>query len=934
MAKKKAVSHRMRNLLIGLGGLLGLYTLAGFLVLPWWLARTLPDQLEQRMGWHAEVESIRFNPFAFSLEADTFAARDADGEPVTSFDHLRVNLSFLHLFRGIIGFEEIRLVEPDVRVDLLNDGGINYVRDWRAANPESEDAAAEDASEPGDPLKLYFQQVSLEGGELLFRDFSQEQAAEFRVAPLDLTLNDLATWPREGSDSQYSVMAALGDQVIEWEGDLSITPLYSAGRLKLSGLRYDTAAHFLGPYLPWQLREGTVTLESRYELAGGDSFELITSEGQLTVQQLALALSAQDQEPALSIDSVSVEGIGFDLTGREASIGMVAIEQPSVTAVRKANGEIDWQASLGNRDAVSDESAPEPQASAPFRWSVQGVELTGGQVRWRDQVPDTEADIALNNLTVTLGGLSHHLEEPISYRVSSGLAAGGRFSMAGQLTPTPFTFEGGLSGSDIPLSLVQPYVREQANLELVSGRLALDGNLDLDGQDDPLTGTFSGSAEITGLDTRLSGGGGELVSWELLRLAPVEFNLNPARLEIGTVTLNSPVVNVIRAADGLHNLQQIVNASGSSVESEQNAEPPEGADPGFIFRIGELVLEKGSMAYADRTLEPPFSTAFNNLAGTVTGISNVPPQQGQVAIAGQLAGVAPVRFDGTLGALGTEEPSNLHLTMEDLALPVLSPYFGRYLGYSVDSGKLGLALEYEITGTRLKASNEVILDRMELGAAVASDQAINAPVKLGLALLTDRNGVIDVNLPIQGDLSDPQFSVGQIVMRAFVNLLMKAAASPFSMLGSLAEFAGFSSEELGYVSFVPGTVQLGQDEVEKLSALAAALRDRPELLLNIRGGVASEADALALLKKQMEARGEDVTGDAWAQAQQAWRDGERSLPPEALGRLASDRGVAIRRLLEETHDVSDKQLFLLDPARDAPVDDQGNVTVQFTLDVR
>jgi len=228
----------------------------------------------------------------------------------------------------------------------------------------------------------------------------------------------------------------------------------------------------------------------------------------------------------------------------------------------------------------------------------------------------------------------------------------------------------------------------------------------------------------------------------------------------------------------------------------------------------------------------------------------------------------------------------------------------------------------------------VILDRMQLGSAVASEQAINAPVKLGLALLTDRDGVIEVNLPIQGDMSDPEFSVGQIVMRAFVNLLVKAAASPFSMLGSLAEMAGFSSEELGQVSFVPGSVQLADNEAEKLSALAQALRERPELLLNIRGAVAPEADALALLKAQMQARGEAVTGEAWEQAQQAWRDGERSLPPEALGSLASERGVTVRQVLTATHEVSDSQLFLLDPARDAPVDEQGNVMVRFTLDVR
>ena len=223
---------------------------------------------------------------------------------------------------------------------------------------------------------------------------------------------------------------------------------------------------------------------------------------------------------------------------------------------------------------------------------------------------------------------------------------------------------------------------------------------------------------------------------------------------------------------------------------------------------------------------------------------------------------------------------------------------------------------------------------MQLGQSVASEDAVNAPVKLGLALLTDRDGVIEVDLPIEGDMSDPQFSVGQIVMRAFVNLMVKAAASPFSMLGSLADLAGLSSEELGRVSFVPGRVELATGEAEKLSALAKAMNDRPDLLLNIRGGIAPEADGLALLREQMAASGEALPEEAWAQARQAFLSGERQLAPEALGQLAAQRGRAVRQLLESTHGVPGEQLFTLDPARQAELDGQGNVIVPFTLDVR
>ena len=942
MAEAKAESHLARNLLIGFGGLLALYVLAGFVLLPWWLEKALPEQLEQKMGWQAEVADIRFNPFALSLEAEGFAARDAGDEPVTAFEQLRINVSFLQLVRGIIGFDEIRLTEPDIRLDLLEDYSVNFARDWQSANPSAQSEETAQEGDSASPPRIYFKQMAIDGGRLLFRDFTQDQAAEFQVAPLDLTVSDLATWPRGDDDSRYSFIAALGSQTIEWDGELSVSPLYSEGRLKFSDIGYSTLAHFLAPYLPWQLQDGYLTVESDYWLSNDKGFELVTSNGTLTVRDLAMALTAEADEPSLTTAGLSVQGIGFDLASREAKVGMISLDQPFVAASRAPQGDIDWVASLPSGDTTADPEQNTGEPGEPFRWSVQGLELNDGRVRWRDQATDQPAELVLGDLAITMGGLSHRMDEPVSYSLSTELASGGRFTANGQMTPAPFNFEAALSGSDIVLAVVEPYLQLGANLALADGKLSFDGNLDLDRQDDPITGTFSGTAQVADLDLRLPDEDGRLASWQLLRLAPVEFNVNPARLEIGTVTLAQPSFNIVRAAEGTHNVERIARSAPASAE-EANTQAADlrdqatdaGADdPAFIFRIGELLVEDGTVGYTDRTLEPVFSTTFDSLTGSVTGISNVPPQQGRVSLRGQLAGGAPVTFEGTLGALGTEEPSDLKLTMDDLALPVLSPYLGRYLGYSVDGGKLKLELDYQITGTRLKASNQVVLDRMQLGQSVASDDAVNAPVKLGLALLTDRQGIIEVDLPIEGDMTDPEFSVGQIVMRAFVNLLVKAAASPFSMLGSLADLAGLSSEELGQVSFVPGHVELAAGEAEKLSALAKAMNDRPDLLLNIRGGMAPEADGLALLKERMQAAGETVSEEAWAQARQEFLAGERQLPPETLGQLAAQRGRTVQQLLEDTHGVPSDQLFTLDPARQAQLDEQGNVIVPFTLDVR
>lgn len=50
------------------------------------------------------------------------------------------------------------------------------------------------------------------------------------------------------------------------------------------------------------------------------------------------------------------------------------------------------------------------------------------------------------------------------------------------------------------------------------------------------------------------------------------------------------------------------------------------------------------------------------------------------------------------------------------------------------------------------------------------------------ALLSGRNGVIDLNLPISDSLNDPQFRLGPVVVRLVLNLIGKAITAPISTL--------------------------------------------------------------------------------------------------------------------------------------------------------
>lgn len=117
-------------------------------------------------------------------------------------------------------------------------------------------------------------------------------------------------------------------------------------------------------------------------------------------------------------------------------------------------------------------------------------------------------------------------------------------------------------------------------------------------------------------------------------------------------------------------------------------------------------------------------------------------------------------------------------------LPRFTTYSAKYVGYPIKRGKLSLDVQYQIKDRALQASNRVVLNQLTFGDKTDSPDAVKLPVLLAVALLKDSRGNIDINLPISGSLDDPQFSVGGIIVRVLVNLVVKAVTSPFTLLAS------------------------------------------------------------------------------------------------------------------------------------------------------
>ena len=222
----------------------------------------------------------------------------------------------------------------------------------------------------------------------------------------------------------------------------------------------------------------------------------------------------------------------------------------------------------------------------------------------------------------------------------------------------------------------------------------------------------------------------------------------------------------------------------------------------------------------------------------------------KVDFKGRAGGLAPITITGHAMPLRSDLDTDVVLKIQGADLTDFTPYTGKYLGYTVQKGKLVLDAHLRIERRNLKSDNAVKLDQFYLGEKVPSPDATGLPVKLGLAILRDRKGVIGFDLPIEGSLDDPNVKYGKLVWKAIFNLLGKIATSPFTLIGKLF---GSDAGDLSSVAFAPGEAALDAAATAKLQALAKALQERPELRLEAEGAVDEGQDGGALRKAALEA---------------------------------------------------------------------------------
>ncbi len=870
-----------------------LYALLLGLLTPYVLTSKLPAALSQTLGREVTVDTISINPFLLRVRVANFRIAEADQQgDFIRFTQLEADAAF---WRTLLTFtptlEHFYLNGPYARL-AREQGGETTEFNFSdiIAHIQSQSSPEETNEESGDESSIphlrlgllnvtdgkveVFDRVS--GAELVYPDLALE------LANLDThaTISDNARSEEQGSpDNLYQVNVTTTEGgTLYVNGLFQLAPLAITGKVVIKKLALPPLWPLSDDIIKARLTDGTLDFSVGYEVRETEQgFRFRANDGQLAVHSLALSDTTRQR---IALDTFSLTDMRLDTDSQRVDIAGLKLEAPYINGVYDNDG-LDLVSLLMPAGIAQDNAEPEDnsqsEASSAWRVVLDKLAITEGDVQLHDKAIAQSMYWRLHPITVTTSEIDSHFSTPVDYEVALAISgnsqaipdnAQGELVTRGSADLATQAVAGELTLSNIALSQVQSYLTPFVNLSLSEGALSATTRYEVAESGKKLL--VSGDATVDNL-TILDGLHYEpLVKWQSLDVADLRFSLDDNTLDIASINITEPYAKILIDEQKRTNIGAIIRSGESSSENasevgdakEGSVNTPETGDAEgsvntpengeaegspLAISIAAINLNNGSAYFADESLTPQFASSIESLNGSIEQLTSDPGSAAKVAINGKIDSYAPVSLKGEINPLLEELFLDLDFAVEGAELTSVNPYSGTYMGYYIDKGLLSLDVRYKVQNSELDGNNHVVIDQLTLGRKSDSEQALSLPLGLAVALLKDNDGVIDLGLEVSGDLDNPDFSFGSIILNALGNLITKAVTAPFTFLASLVG----REDELNRVDFAAGQDSLDEQATQRLNTLAEALNKRPGLRVSIEGTVDAVSDARELAVAQL-----------------------------------------------------------------------------------
>ncbi len=764
---------------------------------------------------------------------------DEKDNPVMGLPLIGISIASSDLISRKVHLSRVFFQSPEITVVRDRTGKTNLealVPQVRAEKKEASKPAAIDADE-----------IRVAGGKISFSDSPKAGIFRTTIEAIDLNVAHFSNSPNKKTAVELSLQTE-AKEGLKASGDFSVDPMAAEGTVEIKGVPVKKYSPYFSEKVLFNIEDARLDLQTKYNFSKtGKEPEIRLSGMSATLNSLRLK-KRDEKDDFLRIPVIAIKETDVDLSKKELVIGNFLTQKGLISIKRYKDGKLNVEGLTISAPGKEDKplEGTRGQAEKPWLVFVKAFSVERYAVKVADLVPRQPVAIAVDNIRATGKDITTAKKGRGRISLSLLLNKKGSLSTNGTVSLNPLSVNMKLNAKGMDVVPFQPYFTDRVKVILTDGAFSANGNLSLSyAKDAGPKVVYTGGASLTKFSSLDKANADDFLKWDSLHFGGINAGYNPLFVNIKEVALTDFYSRLIINPDGSLNVQGIVKEEaspkggaapnktlGTAVTDKKTAKPK-------TIKIESVTLQGGTINFSDRHIEPNYAANLIEIGGGISGLSSEEDKFADVDLRGKLDNYAPLEITGRINPLREDLYVDLKVDFKDMDLSPMTPYSGRYIGYTIQKGKLSLTLKYLIVKKKLDSQNDIFLDQLTLGDKVESPEATKLPVRLAIALLKNREGQIKLDIPVTGQIDDPKFSVGRIVLKIIVNLLAKAATSPFALLGAI--FGG-GGEELSYIDFSYGSAVISEEAEKKIDKLVKALYDRPSLKLEIEGHADIEKD--------------------------------------------------------------------------------------------
>ena len=826
------------------------YAILGFIVLPLVLKPQLIKILQTQTKTKVTLSSLYFNPFLFKLRLSGLKIKNLEEKPLLSLESIFIDVDPSSLLYGAVHVHLIELEKPEINLVRNSDKTINLINILKQDKPHLEEK--ENNSSMTLP-RIIVDRIGIEEGSIAFSDYTVADVFKFDIQNMGLRIEDIDTAHNAHPKGKIRFYASLEDDgFIDFHSQIKhYEPFALHGDLDFKANKLYTEWRYVKEMLNIEVADGTIHLFTAFDFDIADINATKIDDTRVVVRNLRLKPKG-DFPDVLTLQNLTIGNITAQPLKNDINISKIAINNLDVKVKRLKNGKVDWLSyvKINRKKENLQESVKEDNESKrnELALNIAKISLASSNITFKDEALNSEPINSINDININLHDINLKKGSWIHYTTSFKIDHKGSVTTKGKLRQTPLKQVGSFNIKDISLKEITPYLQESSYVAMEDGFFSATGETSYEKSKKKPDLNLHGSLNLSSVFINDTKEKSLLFSLNSLDVKDYTLELFPNRLYVNSVNINSFYVDAEIDKNKVLNFAKLSKVKTKEAVKKKSSSKKKRKKESFPFKIDKVLVALGSAKFQDFSIPLKFKTNIHNLNGVIYSLTNLKGEHTLINLHGDIDKYGSTRIEGSLDSLNPKKFTDIDMNFKNLDLSAMSGYSAAFAGYKIDSGKLFLDLKYNIIDAKLQAANKVVIKKIELGDEVEDENATHLPLGFVVGLLEDDKGVIDIDMPIDGDIDKPDFKYGKLVWNTFTNLITRAVSAPFKFLGSML---GINTDDLEYVSFESGQSSISPMQREKLDRVAAIMHKRPKLALDVSGVYDKRSDKYALQREKL-----------------------------------------------------------------------------------